>query len=144
MDTAAAGHDAAWKAKWTPPVITDGVPTRWQWMVRGLPGLTLGRYTDIGAFTYINATAGVTLEEDVQIGSHCALYSLSTIDGRRGPIVLRRGACLGSHSTVLPGVTIGEGTIVGAHSLVTSDLPPAVVAFGTPATVRRPLQGAQR
>ena len=62
------------------PEIEHGVPTKWGWMVQHPENLKLGKYTDIGAFTYINAKHGVELQERVQLGSHCSIYSLSTID----------------------------------------------------------------
>ena len=67
---------------WTPPVIRDGELTKYNWLVQNSDGLTLGTHTDIGAFTYINAKHGVTIEDEVQIGSHCSIYSLSTIDDK--------------------------------------------------------------
>jgi len=124
---------------WRVPEIIDGVPTKYNWVVQNVLGLELGYKTDIGAFSYINAKHGVVIEEYVQIGSHCSLYSLSTIDNKEGKVHLKRNAKLGSHSTVLPGVTIGENSIIGAHSLVTSDIPDNVVAFGVPAKVVRSL-----
>ncbi len=50
-------------------------------------------------------------------------------------VVLKKNCRIGSHSVVLPGVTIGENTIVGAMSLVNKDLPPNSVAYGVPAKV---------
>ena len=73
----------------------------------------MGYATDIGAFTYINAQFGVTLEDFVQIGSHCSIYSVLTIDDKRGPVLLRRNSRIGTHSTVMPDVTIGRNSIVG-------------------------------
>jgi len=106
-------------------------------VVQNLDGLKLGYRTDIGAFTYINAKAGVAIEDQVQIGSHCSIYSVSTIDEKESPVVLKRNCRIGSHSVVLPGVTVGENTIVGAMSLVNRDLPPNSIAFGIPARVNR-------
>ena len=63
---------------WTPPEIKDGEPTRYQWIVRHTDKFTLGYKTDIGAFSYINAKNGVIIEDFVQIGSHCSIYSVST------------------------------------------------------------------
>ncbi len=125
---------------WTPPVIEDGRPTRYNWVVQNPSGLSLGTQTDIGAFTYINAKHGVTVEAEVQIGSHCSIYSVSTIDNKTGPVMLRRNCRIGSHSVVMPGVTVGENSIVGAMSLVNRDIPPNVVAFGSPARVVRALR----
>ena len=118
---------------WKYPEIEEGVPTKYNWVVQNIDGLKLGFKTDIGAFTYINAKHGVIIENDVQIGSHCSVYSISTIDSTSGEVVLKNNCKLGSHSTVLPGVTIGENSIIGAHSLVNSNIPPNVVAVGVPA-----------
>lgn len=123
--------------EWKPPVIPEGKPTEYGWIVRHADRFTLGRRTDIGAFTYIQAKNGVTLEDEVQIGSHCAIYSVSTIDGKEGPVVLKRNCRIGSHCVVMPGVTIGENAVVGACSFVTKDVPAGAVAFGVPAKVQK-------
>ena len=120
---------------WQYPVIEDGVPTKHHWLVQYSARLELGFKTDIGAFTYINAFSGVVLEDDVQVGSHCSIYSISTIDGKKGKIVLKKNCKIGSHSTIMPGVTIGENTIIGAHSFVNTDIPGDSVAYGVPAKV---------
>jgi acetyltransferase-like isoleucine patch superfamily enzyme len=99
--------------------------------------LELGKYTDIGAFSYINAKYGVVIEERVQIGSHCSIYSVSTIDDTTGKVHLKKNCKIGSHSTILPGVTIGENTIIGANSLVLDDIPDNVIAFGIPVKIVR-------
>ena len=120
---------------WKYPEIEDGVPTKYTWIVQNLNQFELGKNTDIGAFTYINAKFGVRIDDNVQIGSHSSNYSISTIDNNTGRVHLKRNSKLGSHSTVLPGVIIGENSIIGAHSLVICDIPPNVVAFGVPAKV---------
>lgn len=122
---------------WKPPVIKEGKLTKWNWMVQHKDNLVLGKRVDIGAFTYINAKNGVVLGDDVQIASHCAIYSTSTIDGKEGRVIMKKGSSIGSHTVVLPGVTIGENAIVGACSLVNADIPPNVIAFGVPAKVVR-------
>ncbi len=122
---------------WTPPEIEHGKPTRYQWMVHHPQHLDLGHRTDIGAFTYINALHGVTIEDEAQVGSHCSIYSVSTIDGRTGPVTLRRNCRIGSHSVVMPGVTVGENAVVGAMSFVNRDIPANATAFGVPARVVR-------
>ncbi|MDP3954702.1 MAG: acyltransferase [bacterium] len=120
---------------WKKPVIKDGQLTKWNWMVQGVSGLKLGKKTDIGAFTYINAQAGVEIGDRVEIGGGCHIYSVSTIDGKKGKIVLGEGCMIGAHSVVMPGVKVGKNTVVGACSLVNKDLPAGVIAFGCPAKV---------
>jgi acetyltransferase-like isoleucine patch superfamily enzyme len=122
-------------AHWKPPLIREGKPTKYGWLVRHAGRFVLGRLTDIGAFTYIQAKNGVTIEDEVQVGSHCAIYSVSTIDGREGPVVLRRNCRIGSHSVIMPGVEIGENAVVGAFSFVKEDVPANAVAWGVPAKV---------
>lgn len=113
--------------------------TKWNWMVQHKKGLKLGRETDIGVFTYINAKYGVTIEERVQIGSHCSIYSVSTIDNKKGKVVLKKNCRIGSHSVIMPGVTVGENSFVGAFSFVNKDIPANVVAAGVPARVIKKL-----
>ncbi|MFW9973378.1 MAG: acyltransferase [Candidatus Odinarchaeota archaeon] len=56
-----------------------------------------------------------------------------------GPIKVCKNARIGAYSVILPGVTIGEGSIIGANSLVSEDIPPFSIAFGSPAKVVREL-----
>ncbi|MCC6019687.1 MAG: acyltransferase [Candidatus Verstraetearchaeota archaeon] len=113
--------------------------TKWHWMVQYPQNLKIGKYVDIGAFTYLNALYRIEIEDFVQIGSHCSIYSISTIDGRKGKVTIKRNARIGSHTVVLPGVTIGENSIIGAFSLVKEDIPSNVIAFGVPARIYRRL-----
>lgn len=122
---------------WQYPEIEDGKPTKYNWIVQNKEGLQLGFATDIGAFSYINAKYGVVIEDEVQIGSHCSIYSISTIDDKKGKVVLKKNCKIGSHSTILPNVTVGENSIIGAHSLVLCDIPDNVIAFGVPAKIIR-------
>lgn len=118
-------------------MVKEGRLTKYNWMVQGVKSFTLGNKTDIGAFTYINASHGVVVEDNVQIGSHCSIYSVSTIDNKKGKITLKKNCKIGSHSVVMPGVTIGENSVIGAFSFVNKDIPANVVAFGIPAKVMR-------
>lgn len=124
---------------WTPPEIKDGEPTKYQWVVRHTEKFSLGYKTDIGAFSYINAQHGVIMEDFVQIGSHCSVYSVSTIDNKRGEVRLKKGCRIGTHSVIMPGVTVGEGSIIGAFSFVNANIPDGVLAYGVPAKVVRQL-----
>ena len=124
---------------WTPPEIIDGELTQYQWIVRHTDRFTLGDKTDIGAFTYINAQNGVIIEDNVQIGSHCSIYSVSTIDNKQGEVRLKKGCRIGTHSVIMPGVTIGEGSILGAFSFANASIPDHILAYGVPAKVVRTL-----
>ena len=117
---------------WKYPDIEEGKLTRWNWSVQNKDKLELGKYTDIGAFTYINAKNGVIIADYVQIGSHCSIYSESTIDNKGGPVIIKRNARIGSHSVIMPGITIGENSIIGAFGFVNKDVPDNVVAYGIP------------
>ena len=128
---------------WQYPIIEEGKPTKYHWIVQNKKGLELGYKTDIGAFSYINAKYGVILEDLVQIGSHCSLYSISTIDNQSGKVHLKENCKIGSHSTIMPNVTIGKNSIIGAHRLVLEDIPDNVVAFGVPAKVIRSLDESE-
>lgn len=124
-------------AKWKYPKIIEGQPTKYNWLVQNIKGLKLGQWTDIGAFTYINAKNGVVIERQAQIGSHCSIYSVSTIDNKNGKVHIKKGACLGSHSVVMPGVTIGANAIIGAFSFVNKDVPADSIAYGVPIKIIR-------
>ena len=120
---------------WQYPEIVEGKPTKYNWVVQHVNALKLGFKTDIGAFTYINAQEGVEIQDFVQIGSHCSIYSVSTIDNKKGKVILKQNCKIGSHSIVMPGVTVGENAIIGAFSLVNADIPENVTAVGVPAKV---------
>jgi acetyltransferase-like isoleucine patch superfamily enzyme len=122
---------------WKAPEIRHNELTVYNWLVQYPDGLELGHGSDIGAFTYINARHGVEIGESAQIGSHCSLYSVSTIDDKTGKIIIGENARIGSHSTVMPGVTIGKDAIIGAHSFVNCDIPEGAVAYGIPAKVQK-------
>jgi acetyltransferase-like isoleucine patch superfamily enzyme len=134
-----------------------------------LYGCSIGDNSKIGTFVEIqkNATVGanvkvsshsficegVTIEDDVFIGHNVSFindkYPRSTTgDGQLQTesdwqvvrTVVRRGASIGTSSTILCGVTIGEEAIVGAGSVVTRDVAPRTVVAGNPAKVIRKLE----
>ncbi len=120
---------------WQKPKIEDGKLTKYNWLIQNKKGLKMGYKTDIGAFTYINAKNGVAIEDNVQIGSHCSIYSVSTIDNKEGQVVLKNNCKIGSHSLIMPGVTVGENSIIGAFSFVNKNIPANVIAFGVPVKI---------
>ena len=129
-----------------------------------LYGCTIGDGTKIGPFVEIQKNAavgrnckiqshtficeGVTIEDEVFVGHGVMfindLYPRATAEGgglqteadwQVVPTVVKTRASLGSNATILCGITIGEGAVVGAGSVVTRDVAPNTVVAGNPARV---------
>jgi acetyltransferase-like isoleucine patch superfamily enzyme len=92
---------------------------------------------------------GVTLESGVFVGPHVVLTNdllpravnpdgelKSDADWELGRIVVREGASLGAGAIIVPGVTVGRWAMVGAGSVVTSDVPDYGLAYGNPARLK--------
>lgn len=71
------------------------------------------------------------------LSNYCVGDDYAKLGYRVAPIHLKKGCLVGMESFVMPGVTIGEGSIVGAGSLVTHDIPDWCIAVGRPAKVVR-------
>lgn len=111
-------------------------------------GVTVGRNVKISTHTFV--CEGVTIEDEVFVGHNVSFindkYPRATnpdgstqteADWKVVPTVVKKGASIGTSSTILCGVTIGEGAIVGAGSVVTKDVPAGAIVAGVPARVRR-------
>jgi acetyltransferase-like isoleucine patch superfamily enzyme len=116
-------------------------------------GATIGRNTKVSSHTFI--CEGVTIEDDVFIGHNVSFindkYPRSTnesgglqteADWQVVTTRVKRGASIGTSSTILCGVTIGENAIVGAGSVVTRDVPANAVVAGVPARIMRKVKVA--
>jgi acetyltransferase-like isoleucine patch superfamily enzyme len=113
-------------------------------------GVKIGKGVFIGLDVHIdddNPTL-VTLEDDVTLSSDClVLTHRRDMKGYRAGgatkflpmykdrVLIKKGANIGAKCVIMPGVTIGEGAIVGAGSIVTADIPPYCLAVGAPARV---------
>jgi acetyltransferase-like isoleucine patch superfamily enzyme len=135
-----------------------------------LYGCTIGDNTKIGAFVEVQKNAavgknckisshtficeGVTIEDDVFIGHSVTFindsYPRATAangalqteaDWTVEPTLVKKGASIGSGSTILAKVTIGENAIIGAGSVVTKNVPRDAVVAGNPARVLRKIKG---
>jgi UDP-2-acetamido-3-amino-2,3-dideoxy-glucuronate N-acetyltransferase len=108
----------------------------------------IGRFCKISSHTFI--CEGVTIEDDVFVGHNVTFindtYPRSTnpggllqteADWAVEPILVKRGASIGSSATILSHVTIGENAIVGAGSVVTRDVSAGTIVAGNPARVLR-------
>ena len=71
--------------------------------------------------------------------AHCSIYSHSTIDQKKGSVLLKNRK-IGSHSTIMPNVTIGENSVIGAYSFANHDIPANEMWFGTPAKFKKEIQ----
>ena len=111
--------------------------------------ITIGSESSIHPGCYIYSySQPISIGKGVMIAANCALYSYNHGSERsktireqglqsEGPIVIKDEAWLGVMVTVLDGVTIGEGAIIAAGSVVTRDVPDYAVAAGVPARVLR-------
>lgn len=127
-------------AKWKKPVIKHAQLTKYNYVVQYPENLKLGKNFDIGTFTYINSKYCVEIQDFVQIGSHCSIYSHSTIDSKKGSIILKKNCKIGTHSTIMPNVTVGENSIVAAYSFVNKNIPANQIWTGIPAKFKSKLK----
>ena len=123
--------------KWEKPIIKHGKMTKYNYIVQYPENLKLGKNFDIGEFSYINSEFSVEIQDNVQIGSHCSIYSNSTIDQKTGPVKLEKNCKIGTHSTIMPNVTIGKNSVVAAYSFVTKDIPDNEIWIGVPAKFKQ-------
>lgn len=103
---------------WQRPVIDDDGWTKYGWRCQYPEWLKLGHGVDIGCFTYMNARHGIEIGEDVQIGSHCSIYSDNTENKTRGKVIIGKGALIGAHCIILPGTTIRPHAKIRAQSIL--------------------------
>ncbi|HEX5839490.1 MAG TPA: WxcM-like domain-containing protein, partial [Anaerolineales bacterium] len=83
---------------------------------------------------------GVTLEDDVFIGPNATFTNDSFPRSKQYPekfarTVIRKGASIGANATILPGLTIGQYSMIGAGTVVTKDVPPFAIVVGNPARI---------
>jgi acetyltransferase-like isoleucine patch superfamily enzyme len=120
-------------------------PIVWRWM-----GAKVGKDCFIGYEVWVDMTNThlIEMEDHVHIANRCLLLchqrdlsdyhigdDYAKLSYNKSKIVLKKGCLIGMNTMIMPGVTIGEGAIVGAGSLVTKDIPAWSIATGRPAKV---------
>ena len=106
----------------------------------------IGKNVKIQAFAFIPEK--VTIEDNVLIGPHACFINdklpratnskgvlKGTSDWKAIPTLVKKGASIGANATILCGVTIGRGSLVGAGAVVTKDVPAGAVVAGNPAQI---------
>jgi len=114
----------------------------------GKEGIALGNYVHISAYCGLVGKARIELKDFVGLSSRVYLYSSSDdysglsltnptvpneyTDVESDPVLIEKHVILGTCATVLPGVTIGSSSAIGAYSLVNNDIPNGVIAVAQP------------
>lgn len=113
-------------------------------------GAKIGKNCFIGYEVWVDLTNTdlIEIEDNVHIANRCLLLchqrdlnryfigdDYAKLGYKKEKIILKKGCLVGMNSMIMPGVTIGEGAIVGAGSLVTRDVPAWTIATGSPARV---------
>ena len=119
----------------------------WRARIHRWRGVRIGRNVFIGTDVFIDDAdpALVTIEDDATIIAQSTILGHAYYPTHFSPIlgasskregtVIKKGAYVGLHTIILPGVTVGEYAIIGAGSLVTKDVPPYSMVVGVPAQV---------
>ena len=102
--------------------------------------IILGNGCALNSFCNFFGHGGITIGDDTQCGPGTTITTSShnymndlTIEYKR--VVIGKDVWIGANAIILPGVTIGDGCVIGAGSVVTTDLPPHCVVVGNPARV---------
>lgn len=123
---------------------------RWRVKLHRLRGVKIGNEVFIGSDVFIDNTypESIVIEDYVTVISNAFIIGHSFVplhlkrvfrvegNAKKG-VCLKKGSYIGARSIIMPGVTIGEYSIIGSGSVVTHDIPPYCVAMGSPAKVIR-------
>lgn len=125
------GRDVPKDARLFPPIYCD-----------------CGKNLKIGRGVFINASCefqdqgGITIGDGTLVGPMVMIATINhdpapekRADLCPRPVVIGKDVWIGGHASILPGVTIGDGAVVGAGAVVTKDVPPRAVVAGVPARV---------
>lgn len=115
--------------------------------------INIGKFTRIGKNVYINHLCSfldmgtITIEDNVLVGPKVNLlteeHPLNPAERKAlmvKPVVIKRGAWIGAAATILPGVTVGENSIVAAGAVVNKDVPDNTIVGGIPAKILKSIE----
>lgn len=118
------------------------------------PEVSIGEGCNFGDYLHLSCINKISIGKRVLTGRWVTINDNShgLVDGKslitppllrplvsKGPIIIEDNVWIGDKATILGGVTIGEGSVIGANSVVTHDIPPYSVAAGMPAKVIKTL-----
>jgi acetyltransferase-like isoleucine patch superfamily enzyme len=112
-------------------------------IIRNPRHVSIGDRCSFSAFVVLDAHDRITIGDDcmfalrVTVSTATHDYDRTPMNSRTktGPVVIGNDVWFGVGATVLPGITIGDGAVIGAHALVTKDVPPRAIVVGVPARV---------
>ena len=102
-------------------------------------GVSIGSNSVVGNDCFLDGRRGLKVGNNVNIGGHVQVFTLEhnpqapDFGVQGGPVVISDRAYVATRSTILPGVTIGEGAVVAAGAVVTKDVEPFTIVGGVPA-----------
>lgn len=118
---------------------------------KGFPGIQLGDNVFVGDLALFDLADDIVLENDVTLAERVTILTHTNVGYAdhplqrhfppfTAPVKLSHGVFIGTNVTILPGITVGEGTFVAAGSVLTQSMPPWSLVAGVPGRVIRPLE----
>lgn len=119
--------------------IGTGSSIHWRAVFFAPEGVRVGNNTIIGNDCFLDGRRVLTIGNNVNIGGHVQIFTLEhdpqspTFGVQGGPVIVEDYVYVASRATVLPGVTLGRGSVVAAGAVVTKDVEPFKIVGGVPA-----------
>lgn len=129
-------------------------PMIWRWC-----GVKVGKNVSIGWDVFLDVMYAkyLTIEDDVWIANRSIVFChrrvmepyrigdrYKELQQLPRPVVIKKGACVSIATTVMPGVTIGEGAVTGTGALITKDVPDWTIVAGVPAKVIKVIEPKEK